>query len=153
MISITTATPDHAPGMSLLLQSILRRWNSPRPYSPDHILTYYIQPPDSIKCSVALKDDKIVGFQALLRAVEGNAYDVSSGWGIIGTYVDTTEAGQGIGRKLFASSLHAARAAGLPAIDATIADWNTEGLGYYSAMGFEDYRTPPGAISKKFVVD
>lgn len=152
MILITTATSDHASGMSHLLQSILLRWNSPRPYSPEHILSYYIQPPDNIKCSVALKDNKIVGFQALLRAVEGNAYEVNPGWGIIGTYVDGTEAGQGIGRKLFASSLEAARAAGLPAIDATIADWNTEGLGYYTAMGFEDYRTPEGAISKKYIV-
>jgi GNAT superfamily N-acetyltransferase len=152
MISIISATPDHALGMSQLLHSILKRWNSPRPYSPEHVRAYYISPEDGIKCSVALKDDKVVGFQALLLATEGNAYEVTPGWGIIGTYVDGSEAGQGIGRKLFASSLDAARKIGLPAIDATIGDWNDEGLGYYGAMGFETYRTPAGAVSKKFTL-
>jgi hypothetical protein len=48
MISIISATPDHALGMSQLLHSILKRWNSPRTYSPEHVRAYYISPEDGI---------------------------------------------------------------------------------------------------------
>ncbi|MEJ2035269.1 MAG: GNAT family N-acetyltransferase [Maritimibacter sp.] len=68
----------------------------------------------------------------------------------IGSYVRSEMAGRGIGRQLFARSSEAARTAGLIAIDATIADDNAPGLAYYDAMGFETYRTKPGAICKAY---
>ena len=56
----------------------------------------------------------------------------------------------GLGRKLFAESLAAAKAAGLQHIDATIGADNEAGLAYYAAMGFVPYRDGDGAIPHRF---
>ena len=47
-------------------------------------------------------------------------------------------------------TLTAARAHGVPAIDATIGGNNTEGLAYYEAMGFCEYRRIKGAICEAY---
>ncbi|WP_316015545.1 hypothetical protein [Roseobacter sp. HKCCA0434] len=41
-------------------------------------------------------------------------------------------------------------AVGLPFIEAFIGRTNAQGLGYYSAMGFETYRETDAAIVKRF---
>ncbi|MGH1412519.1 MAG: GNAT family N-acetyltransferase [Pelagimonas sp.] len=151
-IVFQTANAGHALGMSQLLHAILQRWDSPRPYSVDHILAHYIEHRDSLMCTVALDQERVVGFQSLRLAVENNEYGVTPGWGIIGSYVAEGMGGRGIGRGLFQQTLTAAKAAKIPAIDATIADRNDEGQAYYGAMGFQVYQTRPGAICRKFTL-
>lgn len=75
-----------------------------------------------------------------------------SDWAVIATYVALDQQGRGIGRKLLAATLAAAREAGVSNIDATIRAENTGGLAYYSRMGFVDYRMSDETISKKLSV-
>lgn len=149
-VSIRTAHPEDADAMNQIITAILEKWNSPRPRGADHVLAHYIAHPDSVKCSIAYDDhDKVLGFQSLLCASEGNVYHVPVGWGVIGTYVDLHAGRQGIGKALFASTMAAAKEANLPAIDATIAKNNPEGLRYYDAMGFQTYGETETAIRKR----
>ena len=145
------ATSHDAVGMSLVLGEVIRMWKSDRVYDADHVLTHYITHPDRIACTV-IQDDAgdILGFQSLKRAKPGNIYDVTPGWGIIGSYVRNGVTGQGIGRALFAVTQREARTANLPAIDATIGTSNKSGLAYYQAIGFQTYLTAPGKIRKRF---
>lgn len=137
--------------MSAVLSEISALWKSGRPTSPDHVRAFYVEHPERIECSVAVDASKtIVGFQSLRLATEGNDYDVTAGWGIIGTYVRLDTGRRGIGTALFAASRAAAQKAGIPAIDATIGADNDKGLAYYEAMGFRTYRETPSAVSKRY---
>lgn len=152
-MKIRPATPNDAEGMSALLTPILTLWKSQRRSDADHIRRHYIEHPDKIICSVAEDDNgEILGFQSLIVAVDGNSYDVTTGWGIIGTYVKLNAGRRGIGSALFAATVQAARKAGVTNIDATIGKKNRLGLGYYTAMGFETYRSLPNAICKCYKV-
>jgi len=112
---------------------------------------HYITHSNNLRCTVAEDEDgNILGFQALILAIEGNPYGAPVGWGVIGTHIRPTAARRGIGRELFERTHAAARANNLEAIDATIGANNPEGLNYYEAMGFRDYRVSDGAISKAF---
>ncbi|MEJ6392390.1 GNAT family N-acetyltransferase [Gymnodinialimonas sp. 2305UL16-5] len=154
MVQVRAARRDDAQEMSVILADILESWGSDRPRSPGHVLSHYIAHPDLVKCSVAVGEDgEILGFQSLLKMQADNPYDVPAGWGVIGTYVAAKAARQGVGRKLFSSSLDAAIAAGLRDIDATIGGANDLALAYYGAMGFRTYRTKPGAVCKSFSVE
>ena len=153
MITVREAVASDAKGMSAVLEPIIRGWNSDRRYDPEHILERYITDPQRVRCSVAVDaSGEILGFQSLKRAFAGNPYDVTTGWGIIGTYVKPGLGRRGVGTALFAASLEAARAAGLPAIDASIGETNQLGLAYYEAMGFREYRRHGSAICKRYVV-
>ncbi len=150
-IIVRPAISADADMMSAVLAEIIALWKSDRPTSPDHIRAFYIEHPERIECSVAVDEaETIVGFQSLRLATPGNSYEVTPGWGIIGTYVKLGTARRGIGSALFAASHAAAQTAGLPAIDATIGADNEKALAYYEAMGFRTYRQMPGAISKRY---
>lgn len=146
--------------MSAVLAPILAGWGSNRPSDPAHITAHYIIHPHGVLCSVAVRADRVCGFQALTRAWHGNPYDLpcDEGWGIIGSYVAADAAGTGVGRALFAASRAAAQKAGLRWIDATIGADNAAGLSYYGAMGFETWRELPAtatsraAIGKRYAV-
>lgn len=153
MIHVSGAADKDAVAMSEILAEILQSWNSQRPRSPEHILANYIHHRDRIKCSVARDEaGAILGFQSLKIAGDDNIYDLPRGWGIVGTYVAVTAGRKGVGRALFLSSIEAARLAGVAQIDASIRETNIIALSYYEAMGFETYRTRPGAISKRLIV-
>lgn len=153
MVEVRDAVQEDAQGMSAILADILTTWGSSRPRSPAHVLAHYIEDPQRVRCCVALDEaGAILGFQSLKKAGEANPYDLPIGWGIIGTYVRADAARRGVGKALFAASLEAATGAGIRTIDATIGETNTSGLRYYAAMGFETYKTAPGAISKKRAV-
>lgn len=140
--------------MSNVLRPILASWNSKRPSSPDHVIANYIEHPDRLRCSVAtVTDGRILGFQSLKIASENNPYGLPIGWGIIGTYVAAEATGKGIGRALFTASFQAAKAAGIKDIDATIGESNLTGLAYYEALGFQTYKTRPGAICKALHIE
>ena len=150
-MNIRTATMEDAQGMSDVLSEIVVMTGRERPRDVTAVRTRYLEHPDRIRCSVAEDDDgRILGFQSLLLATQGNPYGVTEGWGIIGTHVSPRAARQGVGTGLFAVSRDAAQKAGLPSIDASIADDNPLGLGYYEAMGFRTYRLSPGTVCKRY---
>jgi hypothetical protein len=62
----------------------------------------------SVACTVAEKEGRVGGFQSLERVWPGNPYDVAEGWGIIGTHIPPDDGRNGLGRRLFATSLAAA---------------------------------------------
>jgi GNAT superfamily N-acetyltransferase len=151
MLQIRQAVGADAAEMSRVLIDILDKWNSTRPGSEEHVRGFYIDHPDSIKCSVASDEQgRVVGFQSLKIARSGNDYEVPSGWGVIGTYVSSAALRQGVGSALFRSTLNAASDAGIRSIDATIGAQHSDALGYYDAMGFRTYRSIEGAVGKRF---
>lgn len=152
-ITIRAAVAGDAVEMSAILTEILTTWGSERARSPEHIRAFYIKHPDQVSCVVAANEaGDILGFQSLKRAVEGNPYDVTSGWGVIGTYVKQGITGRGIGSRLFAATSQSARLSGFHKIDATIGNGNAAGQRYYEAMGFRTYRTKQGAVCKCFTL-
>ncbi len=148
---IREARESDAAGMSAVMKALKRTGKRTKPSDPDFALNHYIKAPNRIRCSIAVgRNSEILGFQSLKFATEGNPYGATAGWGIIGTHIDPAAARLGIGRALFQATLAAARDYGVPAIDATIGAENTEGLAYYEAMGFREYRRIEGAICKAF---
>ncbi|WPY94540.1 GNAT family N-acetyltransferase [Limimaricola variabilis] len=152
-MQIRKATADDAASMSAVLAAVLAEWGSDRPRDVAHVQAHYVAHPASVLCSVAVDEGRVCGFQSLKRAWPGNPYDVTPGWGIIGTYMAPAARGRGLGRSLFVATETAARRAGLPAIDATIGASNASGLGYYEKLGFETYREFEGTICKRYVLD
>ncbi|MDE9451124.1 GNAT family N-acetyltransferase [Aliiroseovarius sp. Z3] len=147
------ATTEDAAEISAFLKELVDRGKRKRPWEETFVRDCYVNNPDGIQCSVAVDDDgTILGMQALSRAVQGNIYDVTPGWGIIGTHVKPSAARRGVGKALFAATLTAAQNAGIKNIDATIGSTNAEGLAYYEAMGFRTYRSADGAICKMLEV-
>lgn len=90
----------------------------------------------------------MLGFQSLKVAREGNPYETPLGWGIIGTHVRPSAARMGVGSRLFAATLQAAREARLPAIEAYIGEQNRAALAYYETLGFRTYRRSDGIVCK-----
>lgn len=137
------AAPADASDMAEMLNRIIQAGGTTAHQSlfdADRMLDHYIAPPMAISCHVALLGEAIIGFQALERADpdwqgEGKLPD---GWAVIATFVGEGHRGLGVGRRLFALTLAAARAATVVAIDATIRADNQLGLAYYSKMGFAD---------------
>ena len=147
------ATPEDVAEMSRFLQHLAALGKRISPTSEAFVLQQYVDHPDNIQCTVVEDDDgTLMGFQILKCAAENNIYDVTPGWGIIGTHVRPDAARRGVGRKLFAETQKAAQRAGLQKIDASISAENAEGLAYYDAIGFQTYRTPAGTICKCFDV-
>lgn len=152
-VAIREARDNDAAGIAAVLQALVAADKRSKPSDADFALSYYINGPHQILCSVAVgANAEILGFQSLKHATEGNPYEVKVGWGIIGTHINLKAARRGIGKTLFKVTQAAARAHGVPAIDATIGARNAEGLAYYEAKGFCEYRRLDGAISKVFQV-
>ncbi|MEX6508847.1 N-acetyltransferase family protein [Jiella sp. M17.18] len=152
-MQIRAARASDAEAMSGVLEELLLAGKRSQGADADAVRARYIDSPHRVECSVAVDDSgAILGFQSLQRAYPGNPYDTPLGWGIIGTHVRPSAARRGVGSQLFAATLAAARAAGLPAIEAFIGSQNTEGLAYYEAMGFRTWRQAEGAICKSLKV-
>lgn len=153
MIVTRPAQAADAEGMSALITPILVKWGSNRPRDPQHMRANYIQNPDNIRCTVAEDETgRIVGFQSLILPKTANPYGTPEGWGEIGTYVALDAGRGGIGRLLFASSLAAARDAGIKKIEASIGRDNPLGLAYYEAMGFRTHDLTDTLDRKCYVV-
>jgi L-amino acid N-acyltransferase YncA len=149
---IRPARAEDAQGMSEIHTEIISHWQSARSSGFDHVLSHYLNHRDQLATTVAQRAGKIIGFQSLKLAVPDNVYDVTLGWGVIGTYVRLDLGRTGVGSLLFEKTLVAAKAAKLPSIDTTIAKDNTVGLAYYSAIWFIDYRERERAISTRLKV-
>lgn len=150
-MKVRSAAPDDAEGMSRVLKEIIAITGRERPSDPSYVISQYVNNPTGVRCSVAVdNDDRVLGFQSLIRSVPGNQYGVPEGWGIIGTHISPRAQRQGVGTALFACSKEAALIAGLKKIDAFIGSDNASGLSYYDAMGFRTYRQSASAIQKVF---
>ncbi len=150
---IRQAGLDDAEGISEVLQEIAAAGKRSRPSDLSFATANYLTHPDQLRCTVAVRGGCVLGFQSIKIAVEGNPYGAPVGWGVIGTHIRPSAARQGVGRALFRATLEVAKARELAAIDATVSRNNAEGLAYYSAMGFVDYRSHHGAVCKSYTVD
>ncbi|SMX29052.1 Acetyltransferase (GNAT) family protein [Pelagimonas phthalicica] len=150
-MKLRQAVPADAPAISAFLQKLTKLGQRNLPDTPDYVATHYIGNANRVSCLIAMDAaDQPVGIQIVSRAEEGNAYDVTPGWGIIGTHISPEAQGQGIGKALFAGTLSVAREYGLPSLDAAIGEDNSGGQAYYEKMGFKTYRTMPGRVCKRF---
>ena len=148
---IRPSTPSDAPGISRVLTALTAAGLRVSPSDADFALSNYIENPNGIECSVATDPEGVIlGFQSLLMAVEGNQYEVTPGWGIIGTHIHPEAIRQGIGGKLFTETRSAALKANLKYIDATIQNYNTGGLAYYESVGFRTYEITEEAVRKLY---
>jgi len=152
MTAIRPARSTDAEDMTEVQNAIYRAGLRASPVDVALIRERYLDAEYGVACTVAEQGGRVVGFQSLTRAWPGNPYDVTEGWGIIGTHIRPDAGRSGLGRRLFATSVAAARAAGLRHIDATIGVDNSPALAYYSAMGFTPYREGSGTIPHRFDV-
>lgn len=152
MIEIREARDADADDMVEVQNAIHRAGLRESPVDASLIHERYLDPAHRIACTVAVQDGHVIGFQSLKRAWPGNPYDVAPGWGIIGTHIRPDAGRSGLGRRLWAESLEAARTAGLEHIDATIGADNDPALAYYAAMGFVPYRDNGSSIPHRFDV-
>ena len=120
------------------------------PVDAERMRDFYLNHFSTITTTVAARDGAVLGFQWLGLAWAGNEYGVEPGWGMIGTHIRPDAGRSGIGRRLFAETLAAARQAGLAQIDASIGDDNLGALAYCQAMGFRPYRKSEGRIPHRF---
>jgi GNAT superfamily N-acetyltransferase len=140
VIEIRGALESDADAMAEVQNAIHRAGLRATAVDPYTIRDRYLDEPHSIACTVAAREDVVVGFQSIKRAWEGNPYDVPAGWGIIGTHIHPDVGRQGLGRRLWAVTRSAVAEAGIRHIDASIGATNAPGLAYYSAIGFIPYR-------------
>jgi GNAT superfamily N-acetyltransferase len=152
MTDIRPARLTDAEDMAEVQNAIYRADMRTSPVDVALVRERYLDVEHGVACTVAEQGGRVVGFQSLKCAWPGNPYDVAGGWGIIGTHVHPDVAGTGLGRRLFAASLAAARAAGLRHIDASIGVDNSPAVAYYSAMGFVPYREGSDTIPHRFDV-
>lgn len=139
VITVRPARPADADDMAEVQNAIYRAGLRARPVDAATVRERYLDPEHRVACTVAEQDGRVVGFQSLKRAWPGNPYDVTVGWGIIGTHIRPDAGRHGLGRRLFAETVAAARAAGLQHVDARIGADNLPALAYYAAMGFTPY--------------
>ncbi|MGP1253234.1 MAG: N-acetyltransferase family protein [Kiloniellales bacterium] len=124
------------------------------PFTEDRMIRDFIEPPLGIRCSVAASGDDVLGFQALEWSDPNwtGPNPLPADWAFIASYVAQGAQGQGVGRRLFAATLAAARAAKVVAIDANIRKENLVGQAFYGSLGFIDYRSDEESVSKRFDV-
>lgn len=145
---------EDADAISVILTEIVTATKADRACDPAHIRAFYLEHPDQISCLVACTEaGTILGFQSLKRAVLGNPYDVTVGWGVIGTYAKPSNGRRGVGRALFTHTAKMAQRHGLANIDATIGQANASAIAYYEAMGFRTYCHTDTAVCKCYRVD
>jgi ribosomal protein S18 acetylase RimI-like enzyme len=142
MSEVRPARDTDADDMAEVQNAIYRAGLRSSPVDVDLVRERYLDPEHLVACTVAVEDGRVVGFQSLKRAWPGNPYDVPLGWGVIGTHIHPDAGRRGWGRRLFAVTLEAARAAGTRHVDASIGSDNEPALAYYAAMGFVPYREP-----------
>lgn len=151
MTYLREAEATDAKGMAEVQNAIHRAGLRDAAVDTAVITERYLGPRHRLACTVAVdRTGALHGFQSLKRAWPGNPYGVEVGWGVIGTHIHPDAHRQGLGRRLFAESLRAARDAGLEHIDATIGEHSTPALAYYASLGFVAYRRIPGAIAHRF---
>jgi GNAT superfamily N-acetyltransferase len=153
MTEIRPAQPADAEGMAEVQNAIYRAGLRANPVDAALVRERYLNVEHKVACTVAEDEGRVVGFQSLQRAWPGNPYNVGDGWGIIGTHIHPDARRGGLGRRLFAVSLAAAKDARLRHIDASIGADNSPALAYYTAMGFTPYQEGGGVIPHRFDIE
>lgn len=150
-VSLRDAVPTDAAAMAAVQNAIHAVGLRPLAVTEAQVLQRYVIPPARIACTIAERQGRVTGFQSLMRAMPGNPYNLSAGWGFIGTHIHPDAGRSGLGRLLFARSLAAARQSGIVQIDAAIGADNVAALAYYQAMGFRPYDRAgePGVASHR----
>lgn len=152
-MKVRQARMGDAPEISAFLQELVALGKRTSQSNQAFVRANYIEHRDNIQCTVAEDEDgRILGFQILKIASEGNVFGVSPGWGIIGTHVRPEAARRGVGKTLFATTHKVAKKVGISKIDATISSSNADGLAYYDAIGFRTYRTPTDKVCKYYEI-
>jgi len=154
---VRAATRADMPALAALLGAVVRRGGTTAIETapgPDALAARTIDGPGHVSCILAEDGTGPLGLQWLARKA-----DWPADWAAIATFARIGGARRGIGRALMASTLDAARLAGIAWIDATIRADNASGLAFYERMGFETYRieravpladgTPVDRISKR----
>ena len=149
---IRPASAADAQDMADVQNAIYRAGLRSGPVDVAMVRDRYLDMEYGVACTVAERDGLVVGFQSLKWAWPGNPYDVAEGWGIIGTHIHPGAGRSGLGRRLFATSLAAAKDAGMRHIDASIGVDNSPALAYYSAIGFTPCREGSETIGHRFDV-
>ena len=109
------------------------------PLSPEDFISHYMTGPMCVSLMVVELDGVLLGYQALKRSDA-----LPDHCGDIATFARATGKVKGVGRALFVQTQKVAREAGFTQINATIRADNVPGLGYYSAMGFQDHSVTAG---------
>jgi GNAT superfamily N-acetyltransferase len=149
---IRTATDTDVTAMSEMLEKLVVAGRRKMPADAGYVRLHYVDNPHKIRCTLAEDEDgNLLGFQSLIRAVEGNAYGTPVGWGIIGTHVSPDATRTGVGTKLFGASEQAAIDFGLTKIEAFIRRDNAVAQAYYERMGFRTYRHTDVAVCKAWI--
>lgn len=149
-ITLRAARAEDAASLAAVQNAIFDAGLRKSSVDEDRMRALYLDHPNTVSLTVAERKGKVLGFQWLGTAWQDNEYGVVPGWGIIGTHICPDAGRSGIGRRLFAETLEAARGAGLAHIDASIGDDNAAGLAYYQAMGFRPYRKSEGLTPHRF---
>lgn len=148
-MDIRPAMLQDAPAISLVLEELVAAKKRTKASDVEFVANHYINPPDQIRCSIAVDDDGMVlGFQSLKFAGENNPYGTPVGWGIIGTHVRPSAARKGVGQKLFHSTKEAANQFDVSKTEAFISQRNDVAIAYYEAMGFRTYRKLKDVVCK-----
>ncbi|MEO1776121.1 MAG: GNAT family N-acetyltransferase [Pseudomonadota bacterium] len=157
-ISARDATRQDAAPLAAILNAIIARGGTTAlevPFDVEPFRAAYMERDSQLLCSVALLDDRTpVGFQYL-----GRHPKLPGDWADIATFAQPEPKIRGVGRALWAHTLQRAAGLGVATINATIRADNREGLSYYGALGFQDYKvdraiplrdgTPVDRISKR----
>lgn len=152
-MKVREAATDDARAMSEVLQEIVAQTGLERRTEPSFVRSNYIDHPEHVRCTVALDEqNKLIGFQSLIRSWPDNPYNVPLGWGIVGTHINPNAHRKGLGTALFETTKAAAEEAGLAKIDAYIGSDNPGALRYYEVMGFRTYRKTEDIVQKAFTV-
>lgn len=136
-LSVRPARDDDADALCAVLNAIIAAGGTTayeKPFTPDTLRAYHLSGPTVLMCHVALWSGVPVGFQS----VNANPR-LPAGWGDMASFTRRDPPVPGAGRALFTATQARARELGIPTLNATIRADNVPGLGYYSAMGFQDY--------------
>ncbi|MBY3469243.1 GNAT family N-acetyltransferase [Rhizobium laguerreae] len=133
-MNIRTAIWDDAAAMSVMLQRLVALGKRSAKADVEYVQHNYVANPVGIRCSLAEDEGgRLLGFQSLIRATEGNRYGTPIGWGIIGTHVSPDAARLGVGRRLFNVTRQAAIDAGVTKIEALIGLDNAAAQAFYES--------------------
>ena len=141
MLAVRPFQPGDEGALTAVLNAIIAAGGTTayeEPFTPERLRDYHLDGPGGLCCHVALWDGLPVGFQV----VNANP-DLPAGWGDMASFTRRAPKVPGAGRVLFAATRARARQLGLVTLNATIRADNAPGLGYYSAMGFQDYAVIP----------
>ena len=154
-LHVRTALPTDAVALCRVINRIIQIGGTTAydtPFSPEGLIAEFLRPKFIIACHLAETENGAVGFQSIVRSdPDWSGPDrLGPEWALISTYVAEGTQGTGIGTRLFAQTLHAARADGVASINATIRLGNAGGRAYYSRMDFVPWREDVQTVWQRF---